>query len=119
MSCPFAFRVCLLACLLVPAVALFSLAFPAKAQAQRVTYERSWRCARCGGYLGNSVSRPTYCHHCDGKRQSSSGSKSSKEGSSVTTMVFIGGAVLVAVAVGLLLMSSSSTKRYPPRNQLG
>ena len=54
---PFRFRLCLLVVLLVPGAAIVGAGLQADAQ---VRFEKSWRCSRCGGYLGNAVKAPTY-----------------------------------------------------------
>lgn len=108
---PFAFRMCLLALFVVPALALIGAGVDAQAQGLRI--EKSWKCRRCGGYLGNGVSPPSYCHHCDGKRNSTSKGSKSKDDVSFATVAIVGVGIVAALGLAFYVFSGPGTNRRP------
>ena len=116
---PLSSRVFLFALLLVPAEALFDVGPDARAQRSGgPIYEKTWRCSKCGGFLGNGVSPPSSCHHCNAKisnstyptsdRRPSSGTSKSKDGTPVSGAFVLIVIVVVAVGLGVFIMNSSN-----------
>jgi hypothetical protein len=111
MDRPIALRLCLLGCVLVPSAILLSTGNRAEAQPPGWRYETSWRCRKCGGYLGNGVAPPTYCHHCESKR-ASSGSKGSK-GAPTEAIAIAAFAVVIVGGVALYWITTSGSGNNP------
>lgn len=104
---PLVLRVSLVAIFLAGALALFGVGVEAQAQPPGWRIERSWKCRKCGGHLGNGVKPPTTCHHCETKRAAAAQQASnSKDSLPLATFAVVGLGVMTAVGVALCFMSS-------------
>lgn len=63
-------RTCLLAILILPAIAILGMAWRADAQPGSPHFEMQWKCGKCGGNLGNGVNPPSSCPRCGVKLRS-------------------------------------------------
>lgn len=105
-------RVGLLVCLAMPLAIFLGSVPPVDAQ---MRLERSWKCSRCGGYLGNGVSTPSHCSHCNARminggpsqssRQSQTASSSSAtvKGGNLTAVAIVGGLVLLCLGAFIMM----------------
>jgi hypothetical protein len=109
---PLTIRMCLLAAIVIPALTVLGVGTDTETQAQGYRLEKYWKCSRCGGYLGNGVSRPTTCYHCDAKRQQAARNPSKNNPQVAPILVGVGIVAVGALALFCLNRPGSSN---PPR----
>lgn len=121
MNCPSRLRLGLLAALVLPAAVVFGVALEAPAQ-PGTTFERQWRCSKCGGNLGSGVQAPPSCPRCgvkligardnnwygpsQAKKPSASGG-SGRESSPLATTAIIVVVILAAIGLGVVVMTGT------------
>jgi hypothetical protein len=117
MNRPAWLRMSLLAALILPAAIVFGVAFEAQAQME---FERTWRCSKCGGNLGNGVQAPPSCPHCGVKliggrdnnwygpnqnRKPSGAGKTDNQSSPLATTAVIVVVILAVLGLGVVVMN--------------
>jgi hypothetical protein len=107
-------RVGLLSAVVLPAALLLGIGRRVDAQYKPPTFERTWKCSKCGGYLGNGVKAPDYCHHCkirlrgsrdntaDWNRTPQSSPKSARPAEPTSPFGIAAAVILALLAIGAL-----------------